>query len=1032
MVSMNDNSKKFSIRITIGTLCLLVTILTAVVALSIHYYFISSTLKSNQLDEFADLASDISHDIQSLDNRMGSTVTMLSNILTTKPMDTDRWLPILVATLEASPMIYSAYIGTQHDEFYQLINLDSSVNLRQKVNAKPSDRWVVVHISEKDGVRTKTTQFLNEQLAVRDSYTQSSRFYPTQRPWFQTARSTGGVFKTEPYLFQHLAVSGQTYSAQTIDNTAVVGVDILLSTLSKTLRDRVDTASSEAFLFRESGEVLADTRVNQPSISLPQLSPLPLSEVEKQTITDARVLKISNQRSWAPMDYTVLGEPKGYAIDVLHMISQLTGIQWKFVNGFDWSELVKQYEEGSIDALHSLQKHDDGYVKGEFSQPIFTLPFGVLVSDNNSKIRSLTDLEGQRVAILAGWSVIPKLKKQYPKMKLVEVPDIFDGLQRLKNGDVKAFIDSREILQHAVQHYFSTGMTVLQDVEPFNHSFISQFHIVVSPKHAALIPIVNKAIQYIDQHHVGLLQDKWMKDSTSSFQNVVPYAIFYELISHPKQQGKLVATTIRGTDSYVYVQPVHVGALKEYLAITLPAKALHQKVIQQITSATLISTLFIIPMLCVAWFAGAPIARAIRTLRAETDKIKNRDYDNVQPVPSRVMEIADLSKAIVRTSDQLKQNEEQQEALFDSIVQLIAQAIDDKSPYTAGHCNRVPIIGLMLAEAAEDTQTGPFKDFRFEGEKAKREFSLAAWLHDCGKLTVPEYIVDKGTKLEANYNRIHEIRTRFEVLWRDAELECYRHIENGQDREQAKSWLAAQQLRLQEEFAFIAALNIGDKPVSDADKDKLQTIGQQPWTPHFDDNLGLSPVEQLRKPTSESVHTLLRDLPEHLIPRYHPPCYDFGIKMKAPEYLANLGEVYNLLIPRGTLTAEDRYRINEHMISGIKMLESLPFPEELKNVPRLATTHHETLAGTGYPRQLSAKDLSIPERILAIADIFEALTASDRPYKKAFPLSKAIQIMHDMADREHIDKALFELFLQRKLHLKYAQEYLNPDQCDLS
>ena len=153
--------------------------------------------------------------------------------------------------------------------------------------------------------------------------------------------------------------------------------------------------------------------------------------------------------------------------------------------------------------------------------------------------------------------------------------------------------------------------------------------------------------------------------------------------------------------------------------------------------------------------------------------------------------------------------------------------------------------------------------------------------------------------------------------------------------------------------------------------------------------------------------------------------------MKAPEYLSNFGEIYNLSISRGTLTKEDRYRINEHMVSGIKMLESLPFPDELKQVARLATTHHETLAGTGYPRQLSADDLSTKERILAIADIFEALTAADRPYKKAFKLSKAIAIMEDMVRNQHIDGDLFSLFIRNNLHIIYAKRFLDPEQIDI-
>jgi HD-GYP domain-containing protein (c-di-GMP phosphodiesterase class II) len=177
---------------------------------------------------------------------------------------------------------------------------------------------------------------------------------------------------------------------------------------------------------------------------------------------------------------------------------------------------------------------------------------------------------------------------------------------------------------------------------------------------------------------------------------------------------------------------------------------------------------------------------------------------------------------------------------------------------------------------------------------------------------------------------------------------------------------------------------------------------------------------------------LLSDKPEHIVEREYAADYppEFGINMKIPEHLYNLGEIYNLSVSRGTLTEEDRFKINEHMISTIKMLESLPFPDELKNVPRYASTHHETLKGSGYPRKLPGTQLSTPERILAIADIFEALTASDRPYKKAKTISEAIEIMHKMALDEHIDKDCFELFLRDKVYLRYARAFLPDSQID--
>ena len=241
---------------------------------------------------------------------------------------------------------------------------------------------------------------------------------------------------------------------------------------------------------------------------------------------------------------------------------------------------------------------------------------------------------------------------------------------------------------------------------------------------------------------------------------------------------------------------------------------------------------------------------------------------------------------------------------------------------------------------------------------------------------------------------------------------------------------------MRDDFAFVAECNVGGEFLDEDKQQRLLEIAETTWQRRFDNQLGLSPVEELRQADNPAplpvTEKLLADRPEHIIERTRSTDYDpkLGINMDVPEHLYNLGELYNLSISRGTLTAEDRFKINEHMISTIKMLESLPFPDELKNVPRYASTHHETMRGSGYPRKLPGDQLSIPERILAVADVFEALTASDRPYKKAKPVSVAIDILHKMVEDNHIDRDCFELFLKEGVYLKYAQAYLDPGQVD--
>lgn len=226
--------------------------------------------------------------------------------------------------------------------------------------------------------------------------------------------------------------------------------------------------------------------------------------------------------------------------------------------------------------------------------------------------------------------------------------------------------------------------------------------------------------------------------------------------------------------------------------------------------------------------------------------------------------------------------------------------------------------------------------------------------------------------------------------------------------------------------------------MEDADKERLRQIAAQSWLRNLPDDLGLSHTELERmkghpKPELPAIEPLLADNPWHVIPRGekdHIDAEKFGFKMDIPENLYNLGEVYNLSISRGTLTEEDRFKINEHVIQTIKMLDALPLPKNMSRVPEYAGTHHETLIGTGYPRKLTGDDLSTPARIMVIADVFEALTASDRPYKKAKKLSEAIKILSFMAKDKHIDADLFELFLKKGLHIEYAQQFLLEEQID--
>lgn len=497
---------------------------------------------------------------------------------------------------------------------------------------------------------------------------------------------------------------------------------------------------------------------------------------------------------------------------------------------------------------------------------------------------------------------------------------------------------------------------------------------------------------------------------------------------------------INKTKYFVYISKIESTYFKkDYLAILIPIEEImhpyNKKIIYSFFLTSLVA-LFLIPIIL---YSARLLIKPITLLEDENLKILNRDFSNVRKIDTRLKEINDLSYSLVSMSQSIQTFQDSQKELMDSFIQLIASAIDAKSKYTAGHCERVPLLTMMIAKAANEETSGIFKDFNLKNKEERRELSVAAWLHDCGKVTTPEYVVDKATKLETKYNRIHEIRTRFEVIYRDLTISYLKNIKKGKNKKKEKSILLKEQKKLLKEFEIIAKANIGSEFMTKKEIKKIKEISNKEWYRYFDNQLGISKEEKSRIKENKKSNKLpkkeylLDDKHEHIIPReklYLDENKNYKFKQKVPKYLYNLGEVYNLCITKGTLSFEERYKVNEHVKMSIIMLEQLPFPNNLKKVSEYAGAHHETLIGTGYPRQLKKEDMSIPARIIAIADIFEALTASDRPYKEAKTLSEALRILSFMVKDRHVDADIFKLFLKSGIIQEYANTYLKKEQID--
>ena len=318
----------------------------------------------------------------------------------------------------------------------------------------------------------------------------------------------------------------------------------------------------------------------------------------------------------------------------------------------------------------------------------------------------------------------------------------------------------------------------------------------------------------------------------------------------------------------------------------------------------------------------------------------------------------------------------QLENLFEALIKLINTAIDEKSPYTGGHCERVPVLTNLLAEAAVRTQVGPLAAFTMS-EKDRYELKIAGLLHDCGKITTPVHVVDKATKLQTLFDRIALVDTRFEVLLRDAEIAQLK----GELDAAAYDARVAQ---LQADRAFLRQCNTGGEFMADAKIAEVERIAACRW----------------RAPDGSDQPFLSAD------------------------------EVENLCIRRGTLTAAEREVINHHIVMTIRLLEALPWPAHLTQVPEYAGGHHERMDGKGYPRGLSRDQMSVQARVMGVADIFEALTASDRPYKLGKTLTESLTILGRMKLEHHVDPDLFDVFLRERVYLDYAHRFLAPAQID--
>ena len=890
-------------------------------------------------------------------------------------------LPFFTEILDHSSRFLSIYAGYSNGEFFQLKKYTPEIIPDNNIPSSLTGlKWIVRSIDKQDRKKHQlTTLYLDADLKILHTQKAASDYDPRKRSWFKKALQSPEIQRSDVQMFASDRQLGFIVSRKTKNYSqnnsssfySVIATSVYLSTLSESIKKQQITPGSEIVIFDIGGGLVAYKDINK------------------------LIVRENNQFKQGKL-------------------SQLT------TKNID--KVFKQWQSG-------LYKNN--------------VPFDYKL--NNETWRT----------------IIIKLKIQpgSPLFLLIAIPhkELYQQIRRIRNSALSITILFLLIFLPVTLYLarrISTPLMRLADETNAIKNFDFREH-HLPDSNISEIDHLNTSLSDMKSTIRRFLDINMIVASEENFERLLP-RLLNETLSVSKaesialylvdQNDHLSLAEIRNRHSDTTPGTDEVSPVTEYAQITtypdILLRAINSKkpVVAEVSSSEFKAHGLKIMLQDHSCTTRNSIAIPLFNRKHELIGVMLLVTSNkIEPSLLEFITAICSSSAITLETRSLIQA---QKELFEAFVKLIAGAIDAKSPYTGGHCARVPVLTKMLATAADESSQGYFKDFKIPDDQWEA-IHIASWLHDCGKVTTPEYVVDKATKLETIYDRIHEIRMRFEVLHRDAELEFWKTLAQEplaeQQQQDLRNRLERQLTQLQTDFAFIAQCNKGGEFMSENDIEKLNNLAQITWFRYFDDRLGISEDEKLRKDRQPetslpATEYLLSDKPEHLFQRtdnrFSAPDNPWGFKMKVPQWLYNRGELYNLSVSRGTLSEEERFKINEHIVQTIIMLSELPLPRHLKSIIELAGGHHEKLDGSGYPRGLTAEQMSPVARMMAVADIFEALTAVDRPYKKGKTLSEAVKIMSFMVKDRHIDADIFKLFLTSGIYLDYARQYLKPEQID--
>lgn len=963
---------RYSLRIHLSAVFVSLVVIGSLIVAAVGFGATKSIVERQSVEIFDRISVDASAKVRGLFAPTESMVELMAthSIVNARTFSEREWgLPFLREVLEQSGSITSVFVGYLDGDFTLIRRYPHQPDAQARFDAPAGTAYVVQQIERYDPENTVAEfRYYDQSMRLLGIETRPdyASYDPRVRPWFIDALNSDGVHASNPYVFFTTKEIGTTISIKS--GPAVVAADITLKTLVDEITSSLPTSGSDIALLGPEDNVLA----------YPDQSKIMVDAGDDGKLRQAMLAEL-NAPALDKAFARIIDKPLNPGNIDRETIE---------AGGKSWWTMAASIPAGGGQNYTLLLAAPEEELFNQTKELMLSLAFWMLA----------VIIVAILATIVAAKFVAKPIKELGDETNHIQRFDFRQkSTTRSAIADVRDLATSIDSMKITIQRFLEISRTISEepDFDVLQRRLLDETISTVGAK-AGMIFLVaadEKHLQCTDirsarRQDLGIALDDLRLDDLSG-----PIA---KAVSSRKTQ------------------------LVEYSNDAFAQTGI-PKAVSEIDAG-------------IEWLVIVPLSNRSGDLVGLLVLLDDNAVD--QGVVQFVTALSGTAAVALET----RQLIEAQKQLFEAFIKLIAGAIDAKSSYTGGHCERVPELTNMLARAAQQQSSGPFANFKPDDDEWEA-IHVASWLHDCGKVTTPEYIVDKATKLETMYDRIHEIRMRFEVLKRDAWVEYWQQRAAGGDDAILKPKLDAELEALDADFEFVAKSNVGGEFMDDSDIERLVEIASRTWTRTLDDRLGISQDEALRKAKFESPplpvrEQLLADKPEHVFARtqrdktFAAPDNPWGFKLDEPENLFNRGELYNLSIQRGTLTPEDRYKINEHIVQTIVMLNELPFPRHLRKVPEIAGGHHEKMDGTGYPKRLKREDMSTVARMMAIADIFEALTAVDRPYKKGKTLTQSLKIMSFMRNDAHIDPELFELFLKSGIYQSYAEKYMRPEQID--